>query len=60
MKQDPYDIAIDQILEGAEGDSRLAIRTVLIQIVQLEAKLLALSEQTPPIGSNESIKNSLN
>jgi len=41
--RDPYDEAIDQILEGAQGDVRLALRTVLMQNVQLEAKLLALS-----------------
>jgi hypothetical protein len=44
MDRDPYDIAIDQILEGAEGDVRLALRTVLIQNLQLEARLMALSE----------------
>jgi hypothetical protein len=41
--RDPYDEAIDRILEGAQGDVRLALRTVLMQNVQLEAKLLALS-----------------
>jgi hypothetical protein len=45
MDRDPYDIAIDQILEGADGDIRLALRTVLIQNLQLEARLLALSEK---------------
>jgi hypothetical protein len=45
MHRDPYDIAIDQILEGADGDIRLALRTVLIQNLQLEARLIALSEQ---------------
>jgi hypothetical protein len=45
MHRDPYDIAIDQILAGADGDVRLALRTVLIQNLQLEAKLMALSEQ---------------
>jgi hypothetical protein len=44
MDRDPYDIATDQILEGADGDIRLALRTVLIQNLQLEARLLALSE----------------
>jgi hypothetical protein len=44
MTRDPYDIAIDQILEGADGDIRLALRTVLIENLQLEARLLALSE----------------
>jgi hypothetical protein len=41
--RDPYDEAIDRILEGAQSDVRLALRTVLMQNVQLEAKLLALS-----------------
>jgi hypothetical protein len=41
--RDAYDEAIDQILEGAQGDARLALRTVLMQNVQLEARVLALS-----------------
>jgi hypothetical protein len=45
MDRDPYDIAIDQILEGADGDIRLALRTVLIQNLQLEARLIALYEK---------------
>ena len=45
MDRDPYDIAIDQILEGADGDVRLALRTVLIQNVELQARLKALSER---------------
>jgi hypothetical protein len=45
MDRDPYDIAIDQTLEGADGDIRPALRTVLIQNLQLEARLLALSEK---------------
>jgi hypothetical protein len=45
MDRDPYDIAIDQILEGADGDVRLALRTVLIQNMQLEARLIALDEE---------------
>jgi hypothetical protein len=61
MDRDPYDIAIDQILEGADGDIRLALRTVLIQNLQLEARLMALSEQLstrnePP----NNLKDSLN
>jgi hypothetical protein len=43
MDRDPYEVAIDQILEGADGDVRLALRTVLIQNLQLEAKLQALA-----------------
>jgi hypothetical protein len=45
MDRDPYDVAIDQILEGADGDVRLALRTVLMQNLRLEARLMALSEQ---------------
>jgi hypothetical protein len=45
MDRDPYDIAIDQILEGADGDVRLALRTVLIQNLQLEARLQLLEAQ---------------
>jgi hypothetical protein len=45
VHRDPYDIAIDQILEGAGGDIRLALRTVLILNLQLEARLMAVSEQ---------------
>jgi hypothetical protein len=52
MARDAYDVAIDEILEGADGDVRLALRTVLMQNVQLEARLLDLSErlctQNPP------------
>jgi hypothetical protein len=47
MDRDPYDIAIDQILAGANGDIRLALRTVLMQNLQLEAKLMALSQKIP-------------
>lgn len=46
--RDPYDVAIDQILEGAQGDVRLALRTVLQQNVQLEAQLIALSSGKSP------------
>jgi hypothetical protein len=44
--RDPYDVAIDQILEGAQGDIRLALRTVLMQNLQLEARLLAISSRS--------------
>jgi hypothetical protein len=47
LDRDPYDVAIDQILEGADGDIRLALRTVLIQNLQLEARLMMLSEKIP-------------
>ena len=61
MKQrpdkDPFEIAIDQILEGADGDARLALRTMLVQRLELERRLQLLMEQpadtdpTPP-GNN--------
>jgi hypothetical protein len=61
MTRDPYDIAIDQILEGADGDIRLALRTVLIQNLQLEARLLALSEIiSTSDDSNQDRKDRLN
>jgi hypothetical protein len=47
VHRDPYEVAIDQILECADGDIRLALRTVLIQNLQLEARLMALSEKMP-------------
>ena len=45
MSRDAFEIAIDQILEGADGDVRLALRTVLIQNLQLESQLQVLAEQ---------------
>jgi hypothetical protein len=61
MHQDPYDIAIDQILEGADGDIRLALRTVLIQNLRLEARLMALSEQMSTRNDRtNNLKDSLN
>jgi hypothetical protein len=61
MDRDPYDIAIDQILDGAEGDVRLALRTVLIQNLQLEARLMALSEkQTFENALPHNVKGTLN
>jgi hypothetical protein len=45
MSRDAFEIAIDQILEGADGDVRLALRTVLIQNLQLESQLQVLTEQ---------------
>jgi hypothetical protein len=48
VHRDPYEVAIDQILESADGDIRLALRAVLIQNLQLEARLIALSEKTSP------------
>jgi hypothetical protein len=61
VHRDPYDIAIDQILEGADGDIRLALRTVLIQYLQLEARLMALSEKMSTRKDRTShLKDSLN
>ena len=45
MSRDAFEIAIDQILEGADGDVRLALRTVLIQNLQLESQLQVLTEK---------------
>ena len=45
MSCDAFEIAIDQILEGADGDVRLALRTVLVQNLQLESQLQVLTEQ---------------
>jgi hypothetical protein len=57
MDRDPYEIAIDQILQGADGDVRLALRTVLIQNVQLEVKLRLLEEKADP---EQTVKERLN
>jgi hypothetical protein len=50
MDRDPFDVAIDQILEASDGDVRLAMRTVLIQNMELEAKLQKLSDLTKSAG----------
>jgi hypothetical protein len=61
MDRDPYDIAIDQILEGAGGDIRLALRTLLIENLQLEARLMVLSEKMAvPSDCTRSRKSPLN
>jgi hypothetical protein len=61
MDRDPYDVAIDQILEGADGDVRLALRTVLIQNLRLETRLMALYEKiSTQTNSPENSKTSLN
>jgi hypothetical protein len=46
--RDHYDVAIDEILEATNGDARLALRTVLMQNVQLEATILSLSGNSSP------------
>jgi hypothetical protein len=43
MNRDPYEIAIDQILAASDGDVRLALRTVLIQDLELDARLQLLA-----------------
>jgi hypothetical protein len=48
MQRDSYDVAVGQILEGADADIRLALRTVLLQNLQLEAGLMVLSEKKGP------------
>jgi hypothetical protein len=61
MNKDPYEIAIDQILAGAGGDVRLALRTVLIQNIELEAKLHLLAArigtETRPVQTGNSTVN---
>jgi hypothetical protein len=61
MNKDPYEIAIDQILAGADGDVRLALRTVLIQNLELEAKLHSLATRmgvgTRPVQAGNSTVN---
>lgn len=56
MHRDPYDIAIDQILEGAGGDIRLALRTLLIQRLELEFRLRLLEEASGKAGASPSDK----
>ena len=43
--KDPFEIAIDHILSGADGDARLALRTMLIQRLELETRLQQLMER---------------
>ncbi|MBR1153585.1 hypothetical protein [Bradyrhizobium sp. JYMT SZCCT0428] len=61
MDKDPYEIAIDQILAGADGDVRLALRTVLIQNLELEARLQLLTarirQDTKPVQAGNSTVN---
>jgi hypothetical protein len=61
MNKDPYEVAIDQILAGADGDARLALRTVLIQNLELEAKLHSLVTRigigTRPVQAGSSTVN---
>jgi hypothetical protein len=45
MDKDPYEAAIDQILEGADGDTRLALRTMLVQRLELESRLQELTQR---------------
>jgi hypothetical protein len=60
MANDPFEVAIDHILEGADGDVRLALRTMLLQRLQIEAKLTELAEQlaavtNPAASTNNSL-----
>jgi hypothetical protein len=61
MSNDPYEIAIDQILAGADGDVRLALRTVLVQNLELEARLQLLAARigsdTKPVQAGNSTVN---
>ena len=45
--KDPFEIAIDHILEGADGDPRLALPTMLVQRLELERRLQQLMERLP-------------
>lgn len=61
MDRDPYETAIDQILQGADGDVRLALRTVLIQNLQLEARLQTLAQRLSTFADlDEAGKGTLN
>jgi hypothetical protein len=44
-QKDPFEIAIDHILSGADGDARLALRTMLVQRLELEARLQEMMER---------------
>ena len=58
MKRDPVDIAIEKILEVADGDMRRALHAVLVQNIQLESelrKLYAASEHGKPASTKTSL-----
>jgi len=57
MDRDPYEAAIDQILEGADGDTRLALRIMLIQRLELEARLLELNERLAVRAPSTPVRN---
>jgi hypothetical protein len=57
MDRDPYEAAIDQILEGADGDTRLALRIMLVQRLELEARLLELTERLAVRGLSTPVSN---
>ena len=59
MHHDPYDIAVDQILEGADGDVRWALRTLLVQILKLEASLLLQEEKVAGVYKKAEALNSI-
>jgi hypothetical protein len=58
MKQDPFENAIDAILDSADGDVRRAIRAVLIQNLEMEAELRSLYAAAEH-GKPAATKNSL-
>ena len=45
MDRSPIDIAVDEILQGADGDIRLALRTVLLLNLELQVEINRLTEQ---------------
>lgn len=60
MGQSPIDIAIDKLLESADGDIRLALRTVLLQNVELQLQIHTLTEQAGADAHSVQKPNSLN
>ena len=57
MGRSPIDIAIDQMRESADGDIRLALRTVLLQNVELQLKIQRLTEKVESIGTPQNSKS---
>ena len=41
---DPFEAAIDEIMESAAGDARLALRAVVVEYLRLESELRHLYE----------------
>ena len=47
MEKDPFDAAIDKIVDLTGGDIRLALRAVLIETVLLQEELRQIHAATP-------------